>query len=625
MIGTGPLFATIRRFQTANMNPANLTALLRLCAMAIAIALPLAGFDIARAADPAYWEWAQTPPMGWNSWDGFATTITEAQTRAQAEFMARNLRRHGWKYIVVDIQWYEPNANGFDYRKDAKLKMDEWSRLMPATNKFPSAMDGNGFKALADYVHGLGLKFGIHMLRGIPRQAVFAKTSIKGTSYTAADVADTNSTCRWNGDMFGVDMSKPGAQAYYDSLYNAFASWGIDYVKVDDLSAPYHRDEIEAIRKAIDRTGRQIVFSTSPGATPVDQGAHISTNANLWRISGDFWDNWPQLLAQFERLHDWTPFRAPGHFPDADMLPVGVLQMGKSRTHFSPDEQFTLLSLWSIARSPLMIGADLTKLDGFTLALLTNDEVIAVNQNSANNRELFHRDGFYGWMADVPGSPDKYVGLFNTRALPGELSADRAIFQSPPISRRTEGQGVKIDVDISGAAKLFLVVEEGHEDVVWSAPSIVTTNGPVKLTDLKWASATCGHGQVATEKSASGKDLLLAGKPVPNGIGTHATSVIEYDLPAGAMRFQSFAGLDGSGSNPQHWPGGDARFLVFTQSPFASEAASAVPVKFSELGFNGDCSVRDLWQQQDLGSFKTEFVPTINAHGGRLYRISPAK
>ncbi len=381
----------------------------------------------ARATDPAFWSWAKTPPMGWNSWDGFATTVTEAQARAQADAMKEKLAAHGWQYIVVDIQWYEPNATGFDYRKDAKLDMDEFGRLVPATNKFPSAANGKGFKPLADYVHSLGLKFGVHLMRGIPRQAVSAKTPIKGTRYTAADIADTNSKCPWNGDMFGVDMTKPGAQEYYNSVFDQLAAWGLDFIKVDDLSRPYHTAEIEAIRKAIDRTGRAIVFSTSPGATPVGEGAHIGAHANMWRISDDFWDNWKHLLPQFDRLRDWTPFRAPGHFPDADMLPIGVLQMGKNKTHFTRDEQFTLLSLWSIARSPLMIGADLTKLDDFTLSLLTNDEVIAVNQNSGNNRELFHRDEFYAWVADVPDSPDKYLALFNTRndsaaAVPVKLS-----------------------------------------------------------------------------------------------------------------------------------------------------------------------------------------------------------
>jgi alpha-galactosidase len=606
---------------------------------ALLFGLILAAKSLVHAADPTYWQWAQTPPMGWNSWDGFATTVTEAQTRGQADFMAKNLKGHGWQYIVVDIQWYEPLANGFDYRKGAKLEMDQWGRLLPASNKFPSAANGQGFKPLADYIHSLGLKFGVHLMRGIPRQAVDAKApillsgsgaSVSGTGYTAADIADTTSICRWNGDMYGVDMSKPGAQEYYNSVFDQFAAWGLDFIKVDDLSAPYHTAEIEAIRKAIDQTGREIVFSTSPGATPLTDGDHISTHANMWRISGDFWDNWAQLFSQFDRVRDWTPFRGPGHFPDADMLPIGVLEMGKGKTHFTRDEQLTLISLWSIARSPLMIGADLTKLDDFTLSLLTNDEIIAINQNSTNNHELFHRAGFYGWIADVPGSPDKYVGLFNTRAKPGDLSPDRAIFQSQPISRRGPNQSLKIDVDVTGATKLFLAVDDGRggnggEDVVWSEPSLSTTNGSIKLTDLKWVSATSGTGSPSTTHSASGKDLLLSGKPVAFGIGAHARSIIEYDLPAGVTRFQTVAGLDGSGAAPARGggPGSGLHFLVFTQSPLATETAAAIPVKLSELGFNGKVKVKDLWANKDIGPIENEFVPVINVHGAGLYRVSP--
>ena len=353
--------------------------------------------------------------MGWNSWDCFATTVTEAQILAEAGVMKEKLAAHGWNLITVDIQWYEPNATGFDYRKDAKLSMDEWGRLMPATNKFPSAADSKGFKPLADHVHSLGLKFGVHLMRGIPRQAVAAKMPVKGTGFTAADIANTRDICQWNGDMYGVDMSKPGAQEYYDSVFEQFARWGIDFVKVDDLSRPYHKAEIEAIRKAIDHAGRPIVFSTSPGATPVNEGQHISIHANMWRISDDFWDKWPLLLEQFDRLRDWTPWRGPGHYPDADMLPIGVLQMGKNRTHFTHDEQFSLLTLWSIAQSPLILGADLTKLDSFTLSLLTNDAVIAVNQSGEHSRELFHHDGYYAWASETPGSKDKYLAVFNTR------------------------------------------------------------------------------------------------------------------------------------------------------------------------------------------------------------------
>ncbi len=364
-----------------------------------------------------YHDWALTPPMGWNSWDCFGTTITEEQTKAQADVMAEKLKSHGWQYIVVDIQWYQPTATGHDYVKDAKLTMDEFSRLVPAPEKFPSAAGGRGFKDLADYVHSKGIKFGIHMMRGIPRQAVRQNTAIKGASLHASDIADTNSICRWNTDMYGVDMKKPGAQDYYDSLMELVASWDVDFIKVDDLSRPYHQAEIEAIRKAIDKTGRPIVFSTSPGETPLAAGANIMQNANMWRISDDFWDNWRLLLAQFKRLNDWTPHRVTGAWPDADMLPLGIVRFTE-KTHFTREEQVTMLSLWSIARSPLILGCDLTKLDGPTLALITNDEVLAINQHSKNNRQLFRTDdGIVAWIAEAPSGSEKYIAVFNVRSI----------------------------------------------------------------------------------------------------------------------------------------------------------------------------------------------------------------
>lgn len=370
---------------------------------------------------PAFWPLAPTPPLGWNSWDCFATTITEAQVKAQADVMADKLKSHGWQYVVVDAQWFEPGADGFNYRKDARFAMDEFGRLLPATNRFPSAANGGGFKALADYIHGKGLKFGIHLMRGIPRQAVTENCKIKDSNFHAADIADTKDICSWNKDNYGVDMKKRGAQEYYNSVFELIASWGVDFVKVDDLSRPYHTAEIEAIRKALDRTGKPIVFSTSPGATPVDQGYHISAQANMWRISDDFWDKWSDpkasmhgLKEQFLRLATWAAFTGLGHFADADMLPLGTIALGKRKTNLKPDEQRTLVTLWSIARSPLIMGGDLTKLDDFTLALLTNEEVLAVDQTGRNAHQAFNRDGLIAWKSSVPNSPDKFVALFNT-------------------------------------------------------------------------------------------------------------------------------------------------------------------------------------------------------------------
>ncbi len=392
------------------------------------LALFLCVLSCARGAAPDFRSWAPTPPMGWNSWDCFATTITESQARAEADYMAAHLRVHGWQYVVVDIQWYEPAATGYDYRKGAALALDAWGRLQPAQNRFPSAAGGEGFRALAAYVHSLGLKFGIHLMRGIPRQAVEKNLPVKGTALHARDVADVDSTCPWNTDMYGVDMSKPGAQDYYDSVFALIASWGVDYVKVDDISRPYHdhQREIEGVRLAIDRSGRPIVLSLSPGATALDAADHVSRHANLWRISDDFWDNWKSLQEQFARLEDWNPHRVPGAWPDADMLPLGVLEMGRRSTHFSRDEQVTVMTLWSIARSPLMFGGDMTKMDPFTLSLLTNDAVIAVNQHSLNNHPLFDRGGLVAWEASDPGSDEVYLAVFNTTETAARVTVTRA-------------------------------------------------------------------------------------------------------------------------------------------------------------------------------------------------------
>lgn len=356
--------------------------------------------------------WATKPPMGWNSWDCFGTTVTERQIKEQADVMAAKLKKYGWQYITVDIQWFEPQAKGFDYRANAELTMDQWGRLTPAPNRFPT-----GFKALGQYLHKKGLKFGIHMLRGIPRQAVRAKTPIKGTNYTAADIANTNSTCPWNGDMYGIDMSKPGAQAYYDSVFEQAAEWGIDFVKVDDLSRPYHQAEAEGIRKAIDKTKRPIVFSTSPGESPLEAGEHLARTANMWRISDDFWDDWKALKEQFERCRKWAPITGPGHFPDADMLPLGYVRFGQP-TRFTRDEQITMLTLWSIFRSPLILGCDLTKLDDETLKWLTNKDVLAVNQESTGGHQLYNRDGVIAWVANRKEKLQGYIALFNTTDAP---------------------------------------------------------------------------------------------------------------------------------------------------------------------------------------------------------------
>lgn len=362
---------------------------------------------------------ALTAPMGWNSWDCYGASVTEAEVKGNAEYMARHLLPFGWEYIVVDIQWYEPGAYSSSYRPFVPLEMDDYSRLIPASNRFPSATEGRGFAPLAEYIHSLGLKFGIHILRGIPRQAVHANTPLLGTEKRARDIAHTNSICAWNTDMYGVDATKEGAQGYYDSLFQLYASWGVDLVKVDDITYPYAAGEIELVRHALDRCGRAMVLSLSPGPTPLTQAEHVKRHAHMWRLTGDYWDLWEDLHAAFETCAQWSEHAGPGHWPDADMLPLGHIairanehNVGDRWTRFTRDEQITMMTLWCMARSPLMMGGELRDNDAWTLSVLTNSEVLRVLKHSYENRQIARDDARILWTArDEDGS--YYLAVFN--------------------------------------------------------------------------------------------------------------------------------------------------------------------------------------------------------------------
>ena len=371
---------------------------------------------------------APTPPMGWNSWDSYGLTITEDQFKANVGWLNQYLKQYGWQYVVIDEGWYlQHPENAGTKGADQGYTLDKNGRYLPAPNRFPSSSDDAGLKAIGDYVHSLGLKFGIHIIRGIPKEAVEKNLPIAGSSFYAVDAANTSDLCRWNPDNYGLKANAAG-QAYYDSLGRLYASWGLDFVKVDCISAPYDADEIHMMSAALRKSGRDIALSLSPGPTPIEQADDVKKYAQLWRISDDFWDVWkksandtsnfPQSLTrQFAKLAQWSPHVEPGHWPDADMLPLGYLGpkpgWGEPRhSRLTQDEARTLITLWSIARSPLILGANLTKMDSFTESLLTNPEVIAVDQHSSSNKPVVQTDSTVVWTAR--GSEGKsYVAVFN--------------------------------------------------------------------------------------------------------------------------------------------------------------------------------------------------------------------
>ena len=365
-------------------------------------------------------EWAQTPPMGWNSWDCYGPTVMENEVKANADYMATNLKEYGWEYVVVDIRWFVENDKAGGYNQDdPRYVLDEFGRYQPAVNRFPSSKGGKGFKVLADYVHSKGLKFGIHIMRGIPKKAVEQKLPIKGTkNITANQIYSPDNQCEWLKDNYTVVASKQGAQEYYNSIFSMYADWGVDFVKIDDISRPYHKDEIELVRHAIDQCGRPIVLSLSPGKTPISEARHVSNHANMWRMVDDVWDVWKDIPNLMKVAEDWFPNNFKGAWPDCDMIPLGHISIrgerGEDRmTRLTKDEQYTLMTLFTIVRSPLMYGGDLGTMDDFTLSLLTNKEVLRMHRDAKVTSYEVEGDSKYIISSVNQETGECYLAFFN--------------------------------------------------------------------------------------------------------------------------------------------------------------------------------------------------------------------
>lgn len=383
------------------------------------------------------------PPMGWNSYDYYNTNVLESEVKANADYMAANLKQYGWEYIVVDAAWYlyggTVNRETYQYPSFGHLNMDEFSRLIPCTEKFPSAANGEGFRPLADYVHAKGLKFGIHIMRGIPRTAAHEHRPIRCGGFTAADIADPSSVCKWNPDMYGVRATEAG-QAYYDSLLELYAQWGVDFIKCDDIcntnmyvDNPYSAEkEIEMLSKAVERCGREMVLSLSPGPAVVGKAWHYEKYANMWRITNDIWDDWNLVKDMFTRCSRWQEHVSEGSYPDCDMLPLGKIGKmffffdGERSTRLTPAEQKSMMTLWCIFRSPLMLGAELTKLDFATLELITNREVLALTGEDHVARQVALSDNCSVWASRNTKDGSIVLALFNLSDAAAAVSCDLA-------------------------------------------------------------------------------------------------------------------------------------------------------------------------------------------------------
>ena len=549
--------------------------------------------------------WAATPPMGWNSWDCYYSSVTEKEVLQNAQYLVDNdLVRHGWEYVVVDIRWYcnHPSLGGGNYnqRGDQDYVLDEYGRYLPSPTRFPSCMVGGknmGFRALADKIHQMGLKFGIHIMRGVPKNVVGSNYKLKGSEQTPwSQVYDgTTSPCTWLKDNLLVRNNAAGQQ-YYNSIMDLYAEWGVDFLKIDDLSRPFYTDEIHMIRKAIDQTNRPIVLSLSPGKTKYEYAEECLQNANMWRMMDDLWDNWTHVDAVFNEAHAWENITRPGNYADCDMLPLGQIAMtvadagytaaDKGRwTNLSQNEQLTMMTLWGICHSPLFFGGEMTKNDAFTLSLLNNEEYHQMHKYGQDAHQLWADEdlGRVVWTSHIGDT--RYLAMFqrdDNRWIVGQ----KALYKSETVAYTTDGHAVDVDVEWpKGSKTLVLVVDDGgdnfnydHGD--WINPTLVLSNGTeVELTGkFKTRQYTKSYfNRVYENKNVdNGGKMKVLGTAYDRGFSTDANAAIFFQIPdtMDVVRFRAMAAADDSGIG-QTGATTSLRFLVFDQNPLTDEQDNA--------------------------------------------------
>ena len=575
-----------------------------LCAMLLSSVSGMARLSSVPSDDVATFRtWAMTPPMGWNSWDCYYSSVTEKEVMQNARYLVDNdLVRHGWEYVVVDIRWYcdHPSLGGGNYnqRGDQGYVLDAYGRYLPSPRRFPSCMkDGIniGFKALADSIHNMGLKFGIHIMRGVPKAVVGSNYQLKGSEQTPWSQVynGTTSPCTWLKDNLLVRNNEAGQQ-YYNSIMDLYAGWGVDFIKVDDLSRPFYTDEIHMIRKAIDQTGRPIVLSLSPGKTQYQYAGECLDNANMWRMMDDLWDNWSAVDAVFNEAHVWSQYSRPGNFADCDMLPLGQIAMtigdpgytsaqGGRWTNLTHNEQLTMMTLWGICHSPLFFGGEMTRNDAFTLSLLNNEEYHRMHKYGTDARQVLNDEnlGHVAWTSTDPDTGNRYLALFqrdNTRWIVGS----KALYRSEVVSYTTDGHAVDVDIDWpEGEKSLVLVVDDGgdnfnydHGD--WINPTLVLRDGTeVELTGTyKTRQFTNSYfNRVYENKNVdNGGKMKVMGVSYDRGFSTDANAAIFFEIPEelDVVRFKAKAAADDSGIG-QQGATTSLRFMVFCQNPLTNE------------------------------------------------------
>ena len=574
----------------------------RITVVLLSILMALGGIS-AQEDMATFRTWAVTPPMGWNSWDCYYSSVTEKEVMQNAQYLVDNdLVKYGWEYVVVDIRWYcnHPSLGGGNYnqRGDQDYVLDEYGRYLPSPTRFPSCIVGGknvGFKPLADKLHEKGLKFGIHIMRGVPKSVVGSSYKLKGSEATAWSQVynGTTSPCTWLKDNLLVRNNEYG-QLYYNSIIDLYAEWGVDFIKVDDMSRPFYTDEIHMIRKAIDQCGRPIVLSLSPGKTQYQYAEECLANANMWRMMDDLWDNWSHVDAVFNEAHEWSKYARPGNYADCDMLPLGQIAMtigdagytsaqAGRWTNLTEDEQLTMMTLWGICHSPLFFGGEMTKNDSFTLSLMNNEEYHRMHKYGVEAHQFMNDEdnGHVAWTSRDPETGNRWLALFqrdNTRWVVGS----KALYKSETVTYTTDGHAVDVDIEWpEGSKTLVLVVDDGgdnynydHGD--WINPTLILRDGTeVPLTGTyKTRQYTKSYfNRVYEDKNVdNGGKMKVMGVSYDRGFSTDANAAIFFQIPddLDVVRFKAMAAADDSGIG-QTGSTTTIRFMVFDQNPLTAE------------------------------------------------------
>ncbi len=351
------------------------------------------------------------PPRGWNSYTGYSIAVTQEELHKNIDFLAENLLEYGYDTVTVDNGWFLSGKG-----KGISIALDECGRPDSHPHFFP-----RGLQHTIDYAHKKGVKFGIWLLRGINRRAVEENMPVEGTPYRMQDIVNKKSYCGWAIAPwwnYGVDMTKPGAQEYYDGLIKKYADMGVDFIKFDDMvPSPA---EVAAAAKAIKKLDRPMVLSLSPGDHINVKHSDAYKQANMVRITSDIWDNRGALETTFRRweaMQDYTGSKV-GSFLDMDMVCFGRLYVVNDKggwdCKFSEDQKRTFMVQRALAASPLMLGGVLYSMDDFSMSLFTNRHILACNENAVIGK-LVHREA----KIDVWKTPQRagktsgWIGVFN--------------------------------------------------------------------------------------------------------------------------------------------------------------------------------------------------------------------